>query len=117
MRRLFSVGILVSGICLGCASRKKTPSATNPVFSNVPAVIITPEHGLAGKVVRVNTQARFAVLNFPLGQMPAMEQRLNVYRRGLKTGEVKVTGPQRDDNIVADVVTGNAEPGDEVRDR
>jgi hypothetical protein len=42
---------------------------------------------------------------------------MNVYRRGLKVGEVKVTGPQRDDNIVADITAGEAAVGDEVRDR
>jgi hypothetical protein len=35
----------------------------------------------------------------------------------LKIAEVKVCGPQRDDNIVADLVSGDAEVGDEVRDQ
>jgi hypothetical protein len=64
-----------------------------------------------------NPQARFAVLNFAFGPMPALDQRLDVYRDGLKTGEVKVSGPQRDDNIVADMVEGNCQIGDEVRGR
>jgi hypothetical protein len=55
------------------------------------------------------------VLNFPLGKMAAVGQSLDLYRRGLKVGEVKVTGPQRDDNVVADLVTGDAEAGDETR--
>ena len=59
--------------------------------------------------------ARFVVLNFPLGKMAAAEQRLNLYRRGSKVGEVKVTGPQREENIVADLVAGEAEIGDEAR--
>ena len=54
---------------------------------------------------------------FAVGQMPMLEQKLNVYRGGLKTGEVRITGPQRDDNIVADIVVGDAAAGDEVRDR
>jgi len=32
-------------------------------------------------------------------------------------GEVKVTGPQRDNDTVADLVTGTAQAGDEVRDQ
>jgi hypothetical protein len=40
---------------------------------------------------------------------------MNLYRRGLKVGEVKVTGPAREDNIVADLVAGEAEVGDEAR--
>jgi hypothetical protein len=35
----------------------------------------------------------------------------------LKAGEVKISGPQRDNNIVADLVNGDAQVGDEVRDQ
>jgi len=72
---------------------------------------------LVGKVVRFNSEGRFVVLNFPIGHLPGVDQRLNVYRQGLKVGEVKVTGPQRDDNTVADIVAGEAQVGDEVRDK
>jgi len=72
---------------------------------------------MLGKVATVNAAARFVVLSFPVGHLPQVEQRLNVNRRGLKVGEVKITGPQLDENIVADIVAGDAEPGDEVRDR
>jgi len=47
--------------------------------------------------------------------MPATNQKLYLYREGLKVGEVKITGPQADDNVVADIVTGEAQVGDEVR--
>ena len=57
------------------------------------------------------------MLSFPVGQMPAMGQRLFLYRGGLKVAEVKITGPQNDNNIVADVVDGDAQAGDEVRDQ
>jgi hypothetical protein len=57
------------------------------------------------------------VLNFPIGKLPFIAQRLNVYRHNLKVGEVKVTGPQREDNIVADISAGEAQVGDDVRDR
>lgn len=40
-----------------------------------------------------------------------------VYRDGLKVGEVKITGPTRDNNTVGDLVSGVANKGDEVRDR
>jgi hypothetical protein len=79
-------------------------------------MIVTPENALVGKVATVNPTARFVVLSFPVGRLPAVEARLNLYRRGLKVGELKVTGPQLDDNIVADVVAGEAEVGDEVRE-
>jgi hypothetical protein len=35
----------------------------------------------------------------------------------LKVGQVRITGPQLDDNIVADVITGELALGDLVRDQ
>jgi hypothetical protein len=68
-------------------------------------------------VVSVNTIGRFVVMSFPTGQMPRMDQTLFLYRNGLKTGEVHVTGPQQDSNIVADLVSGDAQVGDTVSDK
>jgi hypothetical protein len=48
--------------------------------------------------------------------LPPLEKRLNVYRNGLKVGEVRVTGPQRDNNTVADIIAGDCQPGDQVRE-
>ena len=87
-----------------------TPSTTlNP--------IVTPDNSLTAKVATYNAAGRFVVLSFPVGRMPNMDQTLFLYRNGLKVGEVKITGPQRDNDIVADLVTGTAQAGDEVRDQ
>ena len=85
--------------------------------SSAQKLIVTPETGLVGKVEMVNQNARYVVLSFPIGHLPAIEQRLSVYRSGLKVGEVKVSGPQIEDNVVADIVEGDSGPGDEVRDK
>jgi hypothetical protein len=120
MRTLISVMLLFAFALSGCARKKISDSVPLPrARAGAPAanqpLIVTLENAVAGKVALVNTTARFVVLNFPIEKMAAVEQRLNVYRRGLKVGEVKVTGPQREDNIVADLVAGEAEVGDEVR--
>ena len=94
------------------AVQAATPAATAPS-----TLIVTPGSGLAGKVARYNDAGRFVVLEFSAGRMPAPEQRLSVYRDGLKVGELKVTGPQRDNHVVADVTNGEAQAGDEVRDK
>jgi hypothetical protein len=112
--------VLVSGCLWRRHPAAPTPAATRPptsVTATNQEVIVTPADGLSGKVARVNSNLRFVVLNFPVGQMPAINQRLVVYRSGLKVGELKVSGPQQDDNIVADIIAGEATPGDEVRDR
>lgn len=77
--------------------------------------IVTPGNTLTGKVVRYNEAGRFVVLDFPLGHTPQVEQRMSVYRQGLKVGEVKISEWQRENLIVADLTSGEAQEGDEVR--
>lgn len=79
--------------------------------------IVTPDNSLTARVASYNATGRFVVLSFPVGHMPSMDQTLFLYRNGLKVGEVKITGPQRDNDSVADLVTGTAQVGDEVRDQ
>ena len=109
---LLMAGILVSG----CASHKQKPPAPAPKASTT---IITPDASLAGKVVSYNSTGRFVVLSFPVGQMPVMNQTLFLYRAGLKVGEVKDNGlPLPNYNlIVADLINGDAQVGDEARDQ
>lgn len=66
-------------------------------------------------MINVNGDARFAVLNFPVGAVPPVGQFLNAYRLGLKVGELKVTGPQGDEHTIADITNGDVRNGDEVR--
>lgn len=76
---------------------------------------MTPAGGMTGTVAHVNDIAKFVVLHYVVGKLPAQDQRLNVYRQGQKVGEVKVNGPQKDNNTVADIVAGEVKIGDEVR--
>lgn len=126
MRTSFSLILLLALALSGCAGKKTTvqraktpPRAVAPGANSASAtnqtMIVKPANPLVGKVAFVNPTARFVVLNFPLGNMAAVDKRLDLYRRGLKVGEVKVTGPAREDNIVADLVAGEAEVGDEAR--
>ena len=64
----------------------------------------------------VNMEGRFVVLSYPLGAIPEVNHRLSVYRDGLKVGEIKVSGPQRDISTVADIVAGSVQLQDDVRE-
>ena len=118
--RLFS-GIFLAGfMACGCAHHhaaapEPTPAPT-PVTS-APQPIVTPDNSLTAKVVRYNTVGRFVVLSFPVGQMPQTGQTFFLYRAGMKIGQVKITGPQRDNDTVADLVEGDAQQGDDVREQ
>jgi hypothetical protein len=91
-------------------SNTNTPD-TNNVFT------ITPAQGANGRVASVNTGLNFVVLTFPIGQVPPIDAQLYVYRNGARAAEVKVTGPQKEDNTVADIVSGTVLAGDEVREK
>ncbi len=145
MNRFSLVIVLVAAILCGCATGKSStqpkpavkksarleqppiqPSATTdsnkasekPKASEPkPSPLVTPDNSLGGKVATFNSAGRFVVLDFPGGKMPALEQPMFIYRDGLKVGEVKITGPTRDSNTVADLISGVANKGDEVRDR
>lgn len=96
----------------GCAHQ--APSH-NPPPGVAPRPIVKPDLQATGQVAMVNSEARFVVLSFPPGPVPQPEQRLNVYRSGMKVGEVKVSGPQHENNTVADIVAGDVQVRDEVR--
>ena len=117
----------------GCATKNSPPNAplTKSSTDGTPAtaallarktnsvdqLIVTPESTVTGRVMAYNEAGRFVVLDFPIGHLPAHEQTLFVFRQGLKVGAVKVTGPQRDHHTVADLVSGEAQKGDEIRER
>lgn len=104
--------LLFALVLSGCARNKAGRQSTD---SSAGAGAAAAKAAVAGEVSRVNPVGRFVVLSFPLDQMPAVDQPLSLYRRGSKVGEVKVTGPQRGNSIVADILSGAPEKGDEAR--
>lgn len=123
---LLSAGILLNGCALFHHHRNAPvppPSATSgsPFPPAAPGVaihpIITPDNSLSAKVAAYNSTGRFVVLTFPVGPMPGIGQTFFLYRNGLKMAEIKITGPQNDNNVVADLLSGTAEVGDEVREQ
>lgn len=140
--KFWCVTLLAAGLVVGgCASKRPQPVFSDPTEAAGAAapgqpvslgknsatdakkpeakskLIVTPENLMVGTVATYNSAGRFVVLDFPIGKMPALNQTMFVYRQGLKVGEVKITGPERDHNTVADLVSGEAAKGDEVRDK
>ena len=117
--------LLLAGLLFaGCASHKSGfssapgPSSGNGAASpTAPHMIVTPDTSLAARVVSYNAVGRYVVLSFPVGQMPKPGQNLFLYRNGLKVGEVSISNWQRDNFVVADLITGTAQAGDEARDQ
>ena len=110
---LLLCGVLLAG-CAKDKSAQPSPKAKSATAGTDQTV--TPSGALVGKIVRVNTGARFVVISYPLGQMPAVDQKLNVYRAGAKVGEIKISRERQDTNVVGDIAAGDAQLGDEVRE-
>ena len=114
--RLLLLAGLLALAAGGCVSSHRPTAAVKPAPA-APAPIVTPDYSLAAKVVSVNAIGRFVVLSFPVSQLPKVEQTLFLYRAGLKVAELRVTGPQQENNIVADITSGEAQVGDTVREQ
>jgi len=117
-------GLLVFALAglLGCARNQSAKGSSSSAAHSgqagkSPAVIVTPATASPGRITWVNPTARFVVITYPLGvALPAVDRQLNVYRSGLKVAEIRITGPSRDLNTVADITSGEAQPGDEARE-
>lgn len=103
----------------GCFWRKEAAPEHTPAFTIRPPgntnVVMTPAASPLGRVVSVNAQARFAVISFPIGQLPANEAKFSVFHGGTKVGEIKISGPAQDTFTIGDITMGTAQEGDEVR--
>lgn len=130
VKKLVPASLVVLALSLtGCAWVKRHTPWHHDATSSQPAssisqpapagsqFIVTPDNSLVAKVIKVNTVGQFVILNFPDGRMPKLDQHLFLYRAGLKTAEVRVVGPQEDTSIVADIISGDAQTGDTVRDQ
>ena len=105
--------ILLCAVCVAGCSLFKSDKAK--AAKPAPKAIVTPLAALSGRVASVNTAGQFVVITFEAGQLPAPDQKLNVYRAELKVGELKVSRQQIGRNVVADIVAGEARVGDEAR--
>ncbi len=107
---------------VGCTTAKRSEGSANSYpggavsATRPPQVIVTPSNANVGKITSVNPGARFAVITFVLGNVPGANRRFNVYRAGLKVGEIKITGPARDNNTVGDIIAGECQVNDEVKE-
>lgn len=117
--RILILVVMTSLLFSGCAKVKSWlpngPNSQAPSTKDSTSPALTSATYNAGKIAKVNLNAQFVVITFLPGEVPAIGSRLNVYRNGLKVAEVRITGPQRDNNTVGDITTGEVQVNDEVR--
>ena len=125
MKMIAPFALLFAGLLFtGCSWHKSaSQSASKPskgsggTPTKASKQIVTPDTSLTAKVVLYNDIGRFVVMGFPVGKLPQANQPLFLYRKGLKVAEVKVNAMSTDNFVVADLVSGNAQVGEEVRDQ
>lgn len=83
------------------------PAPRYPVF--------TPITPVQGRVTLLNEKLRFVIVDFTFHQLPQPGQLLGLYRGAQRVGEVRISGPFRGQTVVADVMSGDARLGDQVR--
>jgi len=94
-----------------CATRPVKPPATKAAKTTADSpVAVTP-----AKVLMVNSEFRFVVLDFDGRLVPKLGTQLTVRREGKTVGAVRVTGPVSGLSAVADIVEGELRVGDEAR--
>jgi hypothetical protein len=117
-----AVALLVS--LSACKTRRASPpaqtfpgaSGKSRQISHPDGTIVTPAQPKVGRISLVNPSGRYVIVTYAVGVLPARESRLNVYRGGLKVAELRVTDFSRDLNAAADIVAGECQVGDEVRE-
>ena len=91
--------------------------ARPPVVNQTGPVTPTPsQFGPApAKIVLVNPELAFVVIDFSSRVMPPVGTRLNVYRGDKYIGAVRITEPERARLATADILQGEVRVGDEAR--
>jgi len=89
---------------------KKGPKPPQP-----PAPVVTPLTPILGKVVVVNADLKYVVVDFALSRQPTPGDLFGVFRMGMKVGEVRINDLSTAANFAADITAGEVKAGDEVR--
>jgi len=101
---------------LGCASGPSAAKRTSPVPTNTHAQPAPQELGITvPRIVSVNAEQKFAVVDFASQSIPEAGTIMNVYRSGKRSAAVRITQPVRAPYATADVVEGDVRLGDDVR--
>jgi len=101
----------------GCLGSGRAASARAPTKPGGVRVDVSPaELGVAvAKVVSVNSEHGFVVIDFGSQIMPAAGTQVAIFRGDKHVGTVRVTEPTRAPFGTADIVEGEAHVGDEAR--
>ena len=110
LRRIATVGFAAAVLFTGCLE-STTPGHGNLKAGPAP----TPLGPAAARIVSLNPEHKFVVIDFASRVMPAVGTRVTIYRDGKRVGAVRITEPVRAQLATADIVEGEVYVGDEAR--
>ena len=107
--KLAAITFALACALAGCVAPKKDTKPPAPPPDVKP---LTP---ILGKVLVVNTDLKYVVVDFALSRPPIPGDLFNVFRMGMKVGEVRINNLSTAANFAADITAGEVKVGDEVR--
>jgi hypothetical protein len=111
---MLALGLVCVTGCFNRKAKQESAPTIRPIIGETNAVV-TPFGSAVGRITSVNQQVMIAVISFPVGQVPAAGGRYSIFRSGQKVGELKLSEETADTLRVADITSGSAQIGDEVR--
>jgi hypothetical protein len=117
VRRITVVGFAAAAFFTGCLGRTTmAPARAKAQPDNRRLEPSSAELGtMAARIVSLNSEHEFVVIDFMSRVVPAAGTRVNVYRNGKRVGAVRITEPVRAQFATADIVEGEVHVGDEAR--
>jgi hypothetical protein len=115
-RRCWPAIVALAALAAGCATgeRRHDPARAGQVSG--PAVIESAEFAAAvPRIVAVNAEHRFVVIDYRSRSLPPIGAQLGVHRGGTRVGTLRVSEPSRSRLGTADILEGDPRVGDEVR--
>ena len=108
-----AAAVVFSG-CAGSGTAAPARTASTPAGSRTGPV---PEEleGTPARIVSTNPDLGFVVIDFTSRPLPAVGEKVDVYRGEKKVGVVRITEPVRAPLATADIVEGEIRTGDEAR--
>jgi hypothetical protein len=109
--------LVLATVSVGCLGRGLNTSSRAVIQPQPDSLERAPSQFRPGpaRIVSVNPELQFVVVDFSSRVMPPVGTRLNVYRGDQKIGAVQITEPVRARLATADIVQGEVRVGDEAR--
>jgi hypothetical protein len=103
----------------GCAgkpgvSRETDRSPVDATPKEIRYPLVQPVLLMPGRIVSVRERLQFVVIDFGIHPLPAPGTILEVHRNGGLVGRLRVSGPESGSQTIADLLEGEAAPGDEA---